>query len=93
MKKLAILFSVMLLTGCASVSSQERQIVLNRCPILKTYTKDQLQAAAKELKELPSESQLAKMISDYSTLRQACRRATELLKKQKSKNENIQRVS
>jgi hypothetical protein len=84
--------AALFLTGCASsaITQQERQIILQRCPILKKYTPEQLKAAASELKSLPTESQLARMLSDYSSLREACRKVTEKLNRSRPQNAKVQ---
>jgi uncharacterized protein YceK len=75
-----ILIATMILTGCASVSKETIATAINRCPVLKQYSKEQMLQAAKELRQLPSEAQLAVLVSDYSKLRDACRVAERKLK-------------
>lgn len=73
----------LLLGGCATWSSKkERQLalVISRCPILQQYTPEQLKQAAAEVKNLPSESQAARLITDYGKLRDACRAITKKLR-------------
>lgn len=81
--KSAITLSVLsfLLAGCASVTPERTEIVLSRCPTLKRYTPEQLKLAAEELKVMPTESQIAAMITDYSKLRDACRVVEKKLRK------------
>lgn len=67
-------------SGCQT-TSQQKTIVLTRCPIVKEYTKQQLQRAAKELGGMPSDSELVTIINDYSQLRDACKAITKQLKK------------
>jgi outer membrane murein-binding lipoprotein Lpp len=83
----AMIIGTMLLGGCATGSEQQKQValVLSKCPVLKNYTKDQMKKAASELKSLPSESQVAVLVTDYSKLRDACRVASKKLK-QSTKN-------
>lgn len=84
----AVIVMSTIMGGCAGMSgTQEKQValVLSKCPVLKNYTKNQLKAAAQEVKNLPSESQVAIMVTDYGKLRDACRVATKKLK-QKFKN-------
>jgi hypothetical protein len=73
---------IALLGGC-SPSLQERPTLveaINKCPVLKTYTPEQLRKAASELKQIPNESQIAVLLSDYSKFRDACRVADRKLK-------------
>lgn len=79
-KLLSISILSLMLTGCASVTKERIAVALNRCPVLKQYTKEQMIQAANELRSLPSESQVASMFSDYSKLRDACRVAERRLK-------------
>lgn len=83
MKKLIILPLFLLLAGCATLSGNQEQIIMNKCPILKKYTPEQLERAASELGTLPDESQLSLMLSDYSKLRDACRVVEKKLKKRR----------
>jgi hypothetical protein len=72
------------LGGCAGSLSQSQQkqaaLVISKCPVLKQYTKEQMRQAASELKSLPTESQVAVLVTDYSKLRDACRIANKKLK-------------
>jgi hypothetical protein len=70
------------LTACASVTPERVTLAYSKCPVLKQYTEEQLKKAASEMKQLPSESQIASMITDYGKLREACRIATQVLSKQ-----------
>jgi len=73
-----------LLAGCASMQpAQEKKLalVINKCPVLTKYSPAQLKKAAKEIGNLPSDSQLAKMVTDYGKLRDACRAIEKKLKK------------
>lgn len=83
MKRLLPLFLIITLTGCASVTPERVTLAYSKCPVLKNYTQDQMKRAASELRQLPSESQIASMITDYGKLREACRIATQVLAKQK----------
>ena len=70
-----------LLGGCATTSSQEQvALVKQQCPVLKRYSREQLAQAAKELRALATDSQIAEMITDYSQLRDACRVAAKKLR-------------
>lgn len=75
-----ILVCSLALAGCATASGPERALVLSKCPVLKTYSTEELQRAAKELRNLPSESEIANMLTDYSKLRDACRVVDRKLK-------------
>jgi hypothetical protein len=82
---LATLFIATTLGGCAGGSlsqTQQKQaaLVISKCPVLKQYSKEQLRQAAAELRSLPSESQVAVLVTDYSKLRDACRVANKKLK-------------
>ena len=82
-KKITILIVpfFFILGGC-SLSEQQRvtTIAINKCPVLKNYSREQLKRAASELRNLPNDSQLTSMLSDYSKLRDACRLAENKLK-------------
>lgn len=82
MKYMIIVFTLFL-TGCASVTPERVTLAYTRCPVLKNYTQEQMKRAASELRNLPTESQIASMITDYGKLREACRIATQVLSKQK----------
>ena len=43
------------------------------CPPLVTYSAETQRQAAQELRRLPKDSQLAKLVVDYSKMRKACR--------------------
>jgi hypothetical protein len=77
-----VLIAALALGGCATGSEQQKQValVISKCPVLKNYSKEQLKKAASELKNLPSESQVAVLVTDYSKLRDACRVARKKLK-------------
>lgn len=60
--------SSLALAGCHSTSGA--------CPPLVAYSADQQKAAARELRALPKDSQLAAMIVDYGKMRKACRLST-----------------
>jgi hypothetical protein len=82
MKYMIIVFTLFL-TGCASVTPERVTLAYTRCPVLKNYTQEQMKRAASELRNLPTESQISFMITDYGKLREACRIATQVLSKQK----------
>lgn len=84
MNKLILISSVLLtfiVSGCASVTPERVEIALNRCPTLKRYTQEQLLKASNELKNIPSDSEISNMITDYSKIRDACRIVEKKLKK------------
>lgn len=82
--KILIALSLMIaLTGCASVNPERVTLAYTKCPVLKQYSKEQMERAASELKSLLTESQIASMITDYGKLREACRIAAQILEKQK----------
>lgn len=74
-----VLLASLMISGCATLQNltpkQEKtlSLVVTKCPILTKYTPAQLQKAADELESLPTESQIAKMVVDYSKIRAACR--------------------
>jgi CxxC motif-containing protein len=70
-----------LISGCATVTTERTEIVLNRCPTLKRYTQEQLMKAAQEIKNIPTDSEISVMITDYSKIRDACRLVEKKLKK------------
>lgn len=91
MKLLLIFVTTLLLAGCATSQPQQQlNIAVNQCPALKQYTKEQMAAAAQELRNLPSTAQINSLLTDYSKLRDACRIAEKkmraLVKKQKEKS-------
>jgi uncharacterized protein YceK len=85
MKSVVIVIMIgLMLGGCAGGLSNTNQkqvaLVISKCPVLKKYTKAQMQRAAAELKVLPSEAQVAVMVTDYGKLRDACRVASNKMK-------------
>jgi hypothetical protein len=72
-----------ILGGCASITQDRIDLVYSRCPVLMQYTQEEMKAAAEELEKLPTESQIAEMITDYSKLRDACRLAERALDNQR----------
>lgn len=88
---IAVIIMAFALAGCADGSLSNltlsngkpitKSLVISKCPVLKQYTQAQLEAAAMELDNLPTESELAKMVIDYGKLREACRAITAKLKK------------
>lgn len=86
-KKVFVAVAVLgvLVGGCSSLDPEMRRqgvpLAYSQCPVLKKYTREELLAAAKEMRSLPSESQLAAMMTDYSKLRDACRVARKELKR------------
>ena len=83
MKVIAILSLAAMLSACASITPQRIEFAYSRCPVLKKYTQQELMQAAKEVANLPNESQIVEMMADYSKLRDACRLAEKELKKQR----------
>lgn len=70
-----------LVSGCADGPSVDRvALVKQQCPVLKRYSREQLMQAAKELRALATDSQIANMLTDYSQLRDACRVAAKKLR-------------
>lgn len=73
-----------MISGCASLNAQQEKkmnLVITKCPILTKYSPEQLKSAAAEIRKLPSESQVAKMVIDYGKLRDACRAIEKKLRK------------
>lgn len=66
MKRLTVLTAALFEAGCQTVT------VVSGCPPLVEYSRTQQQQAAIEMKKNAG-TQLAKMIADYSKLRDACR--------------------
>lgn len=62
----------MLLAGCATVNSS-KTVYISRCPPLPKYSKETQRKAADELKQLPPGSVLDDLVTDYGTVRDACR--------------------
>lgn len=56
------------------MSGQPVVITTTMCPPLKKYDKEFQRRAARELEKLGDSAAAAKLISDYSTLRDACRK-------------------
>lgn len=54
------------LSGCQSIP-------VSGCPPLVTYSAETQRLAAKELRALPKDSQVAKLVVDYGKMRAACR--------------------
>lgn len=77
---LVVLFISAMVSGCAMSNMQKLEIAVDNCPALEDYSPQELIKAAKELNSLPSESQVANMMNDYSKLRQACRFAQKKMK-------------
>lgn len=72
-------------SGCATITAlppETVRIAIKQCPLLKQYSKQQLIQAASELQQLPTNSQIAALVSDYSKLRDACRVAQKKLSQQ-----------
>lgn len=84
MKIVAVVIMTFLLAGCATSTNQAISIVVNQCPSLKKYTKEQMLQALSEIKNLPSETQVIILLNDYSKLRDACRLAERKLKAMKN---------
>jgi hypothetical protein len=87
MFKLMILVPFLVVLGACTPAQQERAsvIAINKCPALKIYSREQLRKAAQELRNIPNESQLSIMLSDYSKLRDACRIAEQRLRQMNKK--------
>lgn len=84
MKMVAIVSTLaIMLSACASLTPERVAFAYSRCPVLKQYSREEMLKAAQEIKTLPSESQIAEMMADYSKLRDACRLAEKELKKQR----------
>lgn len=83
MKLAFLLITAIMLSACASITPERVDFAYSRCPVLKKYTKEEMIQAAQELRRLPTESQIAEMMTDYSKLRDACRLAERQLKKQR----------
>jgi hypothetical protein len=83
MKIITILPLAIMLSACASINSQQIELAYSRCPVLKKYTQDELIRAGQEIKNLPTESQIVQMMSDYSKLRDACRLVEKELNKRR----------
>lgn len=79
MRILMVGMIALFMAGCATTTASQQQqqqylgAIYSQCPPLKTYTKAQRDRAARELRELASDSQLAVLITDYGKLREACR--------------------
>lgn len=63
-KKLLLILIAVSFEGCASGVT---------CPPLVYYSAERQTKAAKELRALPHDSEIAKFISDYGQLRRTCR--------------------
>lgn len=61
------------LAGCQST----REIIVARCPPLKQYSLETQHRLAAELRILPKDALLGKVIVDYKALRDACRVSVE----------------
>lgn len=77
--------SFLFLTGCSSSlnNQQNISIVLSKCPTLKSYSKEKMQRAISQIRNLPDDSELIEILGDYSSLREACRVAERKLKNTK----------
>lgn len=85
MRTLSVVFvSLLFLTGCAHMSRDEvlaaRTLVIAKCPVLKSYSPEQQKKAAEELKAMGVDSEIARMMVDYSKMRDACRAITRKYK-------------
>lgn len=83
MKAIIGITLAVMLSACASITPERVELAYSRCPVLKKYTQQELMQAAKEVANLPNESQIVEMMADYSKLRDACRLAEKELKKQR----------
>lgn len=81
MKRLLLLPVIPFIMGCAwfpffdspTPPQPSKTLVITKCPVLKSYSKEQLTEASAELKGLAADSKLALLITDYSKMRDACR--------------------
>ena len=85
MTNIGIVFALcvtLILPGCASSlnTQQNQSLVLTKCPSLKSYSQEKMQRAIATLKEIPDDSELVEILSDYGSLREACRLAERRLK-------------
>lgn len=62
----------MWLAGCATETSDRRTI----CPPIVSYPAEFQARAANELDQLPDQSAVAVLVTDYSKMRSACRALT-----------------
>jgi uncharacterized protein YceK len=87
--KAFVIILTLTLGGCATLGNLTtpegkpitQSMIISKCPVLKQYTKEQLAAAAAEMKQLASTSALAMLVTDYGKMREACRAITKKLKK------------
>lgn len=82
-KYILLIAAAISLGGCETLNAtQQRQIalVISKCPVLKTYSQEQLDKAAAEIENLPDASVLPGLVTDYSKLRDACRVANRKIK-------------
>lgn len=67
------LCSSLLLSQCGMNEKQVSALVIAKCPVLKNYSRADLQKAAKELAATASDSEISVLLTDYSKMRDACR--------------------
>lgn len=70
---LSIIVLTFFLAGCRPIDREQVTVYLTRCPPLVSYSKETQKKALAELRKIASDSEIARMISDYSKLRDACR--------------------
>lgn len=90
MKLIIVGLLAMMLAGCSGSMSSlvtdakgrpiTQAMVISKCPALKQYTPEQMARAATELRSLADDSELAKLITDYGKMREACRVISNKLK-------------
>jgi len=73
--KLFVMMATASLGSCAGNIQEnlDTQLIQRKCPPLVSYSKEQREKAIEELKKVATDAQIAKMIADYSKLRDACR--------------------
>jgi hypothetical protein len=65
-KRLPLILTMACFSGCQTTSG-------GACPPLVNYSAERQTLAAKELRALPKDSEIAKLVVDYGKLRAACR--------------------
>lgn len=83
-KVIMVIFLSLSLFGCAHMSRDDmlaaKTLVIAKCPVLKSYSTTEQKKAADELRALGVDSEIAKMLIDYSKMRDACRAITRKYK-------------
>ena len=72
MKKVLFLLPLFL-TGCVGLSQDKITVVMRKCPAIVSYSKAEQKKAYSEIKAMAANSQIPRMMGDYSKLRDACR--------------------